>query len=160
MRARHAIPAFLPAIGALIALAGCPTLPEVVPCGQIPAGGCPSGRGGTCDDPTCAGLWDCVDGAWVSAAVCDERDGGAGGSGGGSGFDAGPCTPVNISTAGQVTGCTPDLQDPDCPVEAAETCAESACLTGCEDFFLCTKDGWTQAAYCDDETGQLVIVAQ
>lgn len=160
MRSPRVIPAVLLAFGACTALVGCPTLPEAVPCGQIPAGGCPSGRGGTCEDPTCAGLWDCNDGKWVNVQTCAAPDAGPGGAGGGGPMiDGGPCTPVNIPTTGQTTDCTPDLQEPDCPVEAAETCAEQACLTGCADFFLCTKDGWNQVAYCDDITGQLVITA-
>jgi len=136
------------------AVAGCPTLPTPVPCGEIPPGGCPIGRGGTCDDRACAGLFDCVDGRWTSVETCAVVDGGAGGS---PQEDAGTCTPVGIDTQGKVTGCTPDLQEPDCPVEAAETCAEVACTTGCADFFLCTKDGWAQVAFCDDD-GLIVVV--
>jgi hypothetical protein len=144
---------------ALVA-AGCPSLPPPVPCGTIPAGGCPSGRGGTCDDPTCARLYDCVDGEWVSVETCSaSMDGGVddGGAGGAPPIDGGPCTPVSIDMTGKAFGCTPDLQEPDCPVEAAEGCAETACSTGCADFYLCTKQGWDQVAFCDDD-GQLVVV--
>ncbi|APR79381.1 Hypothetical protein A7982_04728 [Minicystis rosea] len=140
-----------------VSVAGCPTLPAPVPCGQIPSGGCPSGRGGTCDDPTCTSLYDCVDGTWVSVAVCEAPDGGAGGSGSGGGLpDAGPCTPVEIDTTGQKQNCTPDLQDPDCPVEAALGCAEKVCLTGCADFYMCTANGWQAVAYCDEDGGLIV----
>lgn len=140
-----------------VAAAGCPSLPTPVPCGTIPEGGCPIGRGGTCDDTECAVLYDCVDGRWTSVETCSiALDGGVDGGDGGPVIDGGPCTPVSIDTTGKKTGCTPDLQDPDCPVEAAESCVETACLTGCADFFLCTKDGWSQVAFCDDD-GQLVV---
>ena len=55
-----------------------------------------------------------------------------------------------LDHAGETVNCKPDLQDPDCPAAAAETCAEAVCLTGCVDFFLCKKDGWTAVAHCDD----------
>lgn len=138
--------------------AGCQELPAPETCGEIPEGGCPVGRGGSCDDVTCTGLYDCVEGAWALAKTCTGGgDGGSGGSGGGV-ADAGPdaCTPVTIDHTGETTGCTPDLQHPDCPAVAAERCAETACLTGCIDFFLCTADGWTTAAYCTDE-GELHV---
>jgi hypothetical protein len=132
---------------AVAAHAGCQDLPPVVPCGRIPDQGCPIGRGGTCDDPVCAALYDCVDGKWTSVQTCGSFDGG---TDSGS-MEAGPCTPTGIDTTGATTGCTPDLQSPDCPAEAAEPCAETACLTGCLDFFLCTKDGWTAVAHCSDD---------
>jgi hypothetical protein len=143
--------------GAALPAGGCSDAPTVTPCGEIPAGGCPHARGGTCEDPACAGLYDCVDGSWTRALECSAD----GGSDGGDGGDAGPgptCSPVTIAHVGEVTGCKPDLQNPDCPVAAAETaCRESACLTGCLDFFLCTKAGWTVVASCDEQ-GDLSIV--
>ena len=131
---------------------------EVKLCGEIPPDGCPIGRGGTCDDATCAGLYDCVDGAWRLEQTCPGGGGGAGASSGAAGADAGPdgCASVRIDHTGETTGCEPDLQSPDCPVVAAETCAASACLTDCVDFFLCTARGWVAVAYCDEE-GQLVV---
>jgi hypothetical protein len=65
--------------------------------------------------------------------------------------------PIEIDRAGETTGCAPDLQHPDCPADAAETCAASACLTGCTDFFLCTGEGWIDVAYCTED-GELVLV--
>lgn len=151
MRIRRPFPALF---ALLAAVAGCPTLPEPVPCGEIPAGGCPVGRGGTCADPTCAGLYDCFDGAWSVTETCAPRpDGGAGG-----GLpDGGPCAPAPIDVSGQALDCTPDLQEPDCPVEAAQGCLDKACTTGCIDFYRCTTDGWSSVAYCDD-AGQLVVL--
>ena len=159
MRAPRYLRAFFAALAALAGAAlptgGCGDSPTVQRCGEIPAGGCPIGRGGTCDDAECAGLYDCVDGNWTQKVVCSSGDGGSGGG------DAGPdvkCTPVTIPHPGEMSGCKPDLQNPDCPVAAAEAaCRESVCLTGCLDFFLCTKDGWTLAASCDEE-GELTIV--
>jgi hypothetical protein len=63
---------------------------------------------------------------------------------------------VHIDLTGQTTGCTPDLQNPDCPVQAAMGCAESVCLTGCGDFFLCLSSGWLDVAYCADDGGLVV----
>ena len=69
--------------------------------------------------------------------------------------------PSTSTSRGKTTGCTPDLENPpDCPVEAALGCAESACLTGCSDFFLCkatsTGPQWIDVAYCDCD-GQLLV---
>jgi hypothetical protein len=143
------------ALSAGAAVAGCPELPPVKLCGEIPSGGCPVGRGGSCDDATCAGLYDCVDGKWTLTQTC-SGDGGPrdGGDDGGDGGDGG-CTPTNLDPDGGAAGCTPDLQNPDCPAAAAE-CAEQACTTGCVDFWLCTSTGWSAVAYCDDN-GNLVI---
>jgi hypothetical protein len=142
---------------------GCQSLEDPVLCGQIPEGGCPAGRGGTCDDVLCAGLYDCGDGDWVLVADCpDPGSGGAGGGpgAGGSGGSGGmACTPVELDHEGETIGCTPDLQHPDCPVAAAETCAETACLSDCADFFMCVQHEekeWTVVAWCD-ERAQLVI---
>ena len=155
MRGGRFFTAFSVVLGA--AVAGCPTLPTPVPCETIPEGGCPAGRGGSCDDVVCAALYDCVDGQWTQTEACDARDAGADPDGGDGGLgEAGPCTPVNIDTSGKATNCTPDLQEPDCPVEAATGCAETVCLTGCSDFFLCKKSGWIDVAYCTDD-GELVI---
>jgi hypothetical protein len=124
-------------------------------CGEIPKDGCPSGRGGTCADQTCAGLYDCVDGEWIQLERCSSGIGKAGSEA----SDAGPegsCEAVTIDHQGETTGCLPDLQNPDCPAAAAESCTVAACLTGCLDFFLCTKDGWTEVAYCDEQ-GRMVV---
>jgi hypothetical protein len=147
--------------GAFAALptGGCQPSLELKLCGEIPTSGCPIGRGGSCDDATCSGLYDCVEGKWTLEVDCKREGGSSGGAGGGS-ADAGPdamCMPVTLAHDGEIQGCKPDLQNPDCPVVAAEAvCRESVCLTGCDDFLLCTKDGWTLVAYCDEE-GVLVI---
>jgi hypothetical protein len=137
----------------LLFAGGCSSSNELLLCGQIPDGGCPIGRGGTCDDHACVGLYDCVQGSWTLVEGCEGGSGGAGGSDAGG---AGGCEPVMIDKTGEATGCKPDLQSPDCPLVAAETCLASACLTDCGDFFLCTKDGWIDVAYCDID-GKLVI---
>lgn len=148
---RHLLPPSL-SLAALL-LAACPTLPEQPSCGVIPPGGCPEGRGGSCTDVSCEIIYACVSGRWVSAQVCAHPDAGssAGGGGGGPPGDAGPCTPVKVTVQPQGTSCTPDLQQPDCPIEAAGACEQTACLSGCIDFYVCgANHGWTVAAYCDD----------
>ncbi|WP_437637959.1 hypothetical protein [Sorangium sp. So ce854] len=135
---------------AALALAGCDPVSEPQLCGEIPEGGCPIGRGGTCDDDACRALHDCRDGAWTMVARCDRHgepapDAGAGGGPGGD------CEIVTLDRSGEASGCAPALQEPDCPAEAAETCAEAACRTGCIDFFLCTEEGWRAVAYCDEQ---------
>jgi hypothetical protein len=160
---RVLVRAALLALLAAAALLGgaCDDSPGLLLCGQIPDGGCPIGRGGTCDDDTCVALYDCVEGKWTQTQRCDAGTGGSGGSGGGApsggaGPGGGACTPVTLDHSGETTGCKPDLENPDCPAAAAESCVETACLTSCLDFFLCTKDGWIDVAHCDDQ-GVLTI---
>jgi len=144
--------------------AGCGDSSELKLCGEIPEGGCPIGRGGSCDDVFCSALYDCKEGAWTRVVSCPGNAGGAGGGGGGSGGAAGgggACDPVTIDHTGEKIGCKPDLQVPDCPAVAAETCVETACLSRCADFYLCKADGaggvsWAIAAYCDAD-GHLVV---
>jgi hypothetical protein len=138
--------------------------PRIIPCDQIPEGGCPLDRGGSCDDPSCAAIYGCYDGAWRREEVCEGNTGGgtntgssmnAGGAGGGTGV-GGPgggagCNPIEFDHSMDTTGCAPDLQEPDCPAAVAEECPEKACTTGCLDFYLCTTDGWKSAAYCDED---------
>ncbi len=161
MRAPRLVRAAVVALAALAATAfaalpigGCQPSTMPLLCGEIPKNGCPLGRGGSCDDVLCAGLYDCVEGQWTLGLDC-KREGAPNGS-----TDAGPdatCAPAMIAHDGETNGCTVDLQNPDCPVAAAEAvCSQSVCLTSCTDFFLCTKDGWSLAAYCDEE-GELVI---
>jgi hypothetical protein len=142
------------------AFAGCDYGLFVEPCGEIAEGGCPVERGGTCDEEICAALYECIDGAWELAKECpggEPTGSGSGGSGAGGAGGAGPCTPVIIDHEGEISGCVPDLQEPDCPAVAAEGCAESVCSTGCLDFFLCTEEGWTEVAYCDDDGNMTVL---
>lgn len=136
---------------ALALFGACGSYPEAVPCGQIPAHGCPLRGGGTCDDVTCGAIYSCVDGVWAHVETCSNPPP----DDGGTGPDA--CTVATIDHTGETTGCTPDLQNPDCPVQAAEQCAGSVCQADCIDFFLCTKDGWQVVAFCDQD-GQLVIM--
>jgi hypothetical protein len=63
---------------------------------------------------------------------------------------------VIVNTQGQTTGCI-GLENPDCPIEAAGACVETACLTGCIDFFVCEKGDWVAVAYCGDD-GQFVVM--
>jgi len=135
----------------VLALVGaCGSYPEAVPCGQIPAHGCPLRGGGTCDDVTCGAIYGCVEGTWTFVETCSNAPPDDAGTGPDS------CTIATIDHTGETAGCKPDLQNPDCPVQAAEQCASSVCQSECSDFFLCTKDGWRVVAYCDQE-GQLVV---
>jgi hypothetical protein len=138
---------------------------HVMTCGQIPTGGCPIGRGGTCDDSACNGLYDCVEGTWLLLTRCPGGDGGGGSSAGGMGGVAGAagsgaqgggggCVGVTLDHTGETEGCAPELLLPDCPAVAAETC--QPCLTGCVDFFLCLEAGWTVVAYCTED-GEIVV---
>lgn len=158
--------------------AGCyPYVPELKLCEDaVPEGGCPTGRGGTCEDPTCTALYDCIDAVWKKTATCPPTGGAGGGGTGGIGGTGGAttggtggetttggtggCTPPALDHTNETTGCVPDLQAPDCPAAAAEQCSESACLADCTDFYLCRQDGnaptWVPVAYCDGD-GQLVI---
>ncbi len=140
----------------LAAVFGCDG-PELKLCGEIPGDGCPIGRGGTCEDPYCAALYDCADGAWRQTEACplNPVTSASAGSGGGSG-GAGGCDAVVIDHSAEVPGCTPDLQEPDCPAVAAETCP-SPCLTGCSDFFLCVARGWELVAFCTEDL-EIVVV--
>jgi len=151
---RLVVAAELVCMGFLVAACGSPL--DVVPCGRIPGAGCPIGRGGTCDDVTCEGLYDCVEGAWTLVEECGQVVGQGGSGGGASVGGAGGCAPaVTIDRANETDGCLPALQSPDCPANAAEVC--EPCLTGCADFYLCEALGWQFVAYCDDE-GLLVVL--
>lgn len=127
---------------------------QVLTCGEIPQDGCPSGRGGTCEDPFCAALFDCVEGDWTLVETCEEFGGGGTGAGagdpiGGAGAAGGGCV-FEFDHEGEAGNCEPDLQEPDCPAAAAEnTC--NPCATGCIEFFLCTDFGWENVGYCSEE---------
>ncbi len=148
----------------LLATVDCQRLPTGTGCVDIPTGGCPLDRGGTCDDATCNALYSCSAGVWSLMQVCVQPDGGAGGSGGGDGDGGisdggasdGACTMVTINTMGEQQDCTPDLEGTDCPFQAALGCAQTACSTGCTDFWLCSMAGWVDVAYCTCD-GQLVV---
>lgn len=151
------IPLAVAAIGIALAAAlfgapGCDAgLPKL--CDALPEGGCPAGRGGSCLDRTCSGLYDCVEGAWVETERCPAAPSGPLDAGMEAAADA-SCSQVSIDHQGEASGCSPNLQEPDCPAAAAELC--EPCATGCSDFFLCEMSGWTEVAYCDD-MGNIVI---
>jgi hypothetical protein len=148
VRISAAIAAFCLSLGFFVA---CGSEPQAVSCGQIPNGGCPLHRGGTCEDVTCTAIYGCAeDGTWRHVETCSNPPQDAG-----TNLDG--CTVVTIDHTGETTGCKPDLQNPDCPVEAAEQCANTVCQIDCIDFFLCTNEGWTVVAYCNED-GQLVTM--
>jgi hypothetical protein len=145
-------PAWASSWATLLAAAACGSA-RAEPCGLIPEGGCPTGRGGTCRDPLCATLWECAGGQWRFVDECAASGSAATTSASSSGAGGG-CTGVTIDRTGETTGCTPDLQEPDCHVGVAESC--QPCVSGCIDFFLCTADGWLARAYCSED-GELVL---
>ena len=128
---------------------------------MIPSGGCPVGRGGTCDDVECDALYDCTSGKWVETKHCSHPDGGAGDAGsdggreggavlGDSGSDA--CTPIHVGMSGATQDCV-DLQTPDCPISVAENlCAEQVCSSiDCLDFYICKEGNLEHVASCTDD---------
>jgi hypothetical protein len=140
-------------LGAWALVGGCGGFGPVQTCGEIPEGGCPLGRGGTCDDPYCAGLYDCVDGAWDLVEPC--AGGGSTGTSSASTASGAGGGCLSFDHTNEADGCKPDLEPPDCPVVAAETCGDP-CLTGCVDFYLCEASGWVDVAYCTDD-GALIV---
>lgn len=166
------------AFGALVASAtaasSCQGLPEGETCSDIPDGGCPIDRGGSCADPTCDAIFLCNNGLWSLETKCPAQqvpEGGTGSGGSGTGGsaptpcttdpvgDAG-CTVVNLDAGDTATECTPDLMDGDCPWQVAQgSCVECVCLTGCLDFYTCTPAGWVSVAYCDD-SGDFIVSSQ
>jgi len=142
-----------------LALASCDSLASPKLCAEIPEGGCPTGRGGSCQDASCKALYDCVDGVWKQASSCDSNSTSAGSTGSGTGGSTGSgvssgsggCVPIMLDHTGEIAGCKPDLQVPDCPAVAAEQCPKDACATGCTDFYICEKAGWKAVGYCDDK---------
>lgn len=158
-RRKRAITTALGALSVLLAV-GCGSPGGVLLCGEIPEGGCPAGRGGSCDDAACAGLYDCVEGDWTEVEPCETGPSAgttSGGGGGGGDEGEGGCAPAVIDHGGEAHDCTPDLLEPDCPAVAAEVCAP--CETGCVDFFLCTSDGWIDVAACEED-GTFVVIAR
>lgn len=139
--------------GGLAAFA-CSSGPDIQPCGLIPTGGCPVGRGGTCDDQYCDALYDCLEGQWTLVESCPPSGSGGSSSTSVGGSGVGGCEGVQIDRTGEASGCTPDLQEPDCPADVAESC--QPCLSGCVDFFLCKARGWETVAFCD-ENGEVVL---
>jgi hypothetical protein len=143
----------------------CTTLPRPEPCGEIPTDGCPRGDSGTCEDPLCAALYDCLDGSWGLVEECPGFvPPGGGGSGGGGGEiggatqgggGAGGCG-ITLDLSGEVSGCTPELQAPDCPAAVVLSSCEP-CGGDCLDFFLCKQEGWVGVAFCSSE-GELVVL--
>ena len=68
---------------------------------------------------------------------------------------------MDIDTSGETNDCTPDLEYPDCPVQAADGLRRDArASTGCSDFFLCIVGAaGLDVAYCDDDGGLVITRA-
>jgi hypothetical protein len=140
----------------LAALQGCQGFDSAPHCSELPQGACPDSRGGSCKDQACTAIYTCTEHGWVLNAVCD-RDGGVADTGKEAADGPWSCGDASVELEGATSGCDPnELTAPDCPVQAATGCAETACLTGCADFFLCKTEGWIAVAYCDEDTGALI----
>ena len=148
--------ALLIAVASTFSPFACTPRNAIPSCDEIPAGGCPTEGGGTCDDVECDAVYRCELGSWQLRESCSGNGGptssGAGGAGGADGL--GGCTGVTIEDENAILGCSPDLQLPDCPAGAAEQC--HPCLTGGIDFFHCYDEGWEAVAFCDED-GQVVV---
>ncbi len=120
-------------------LSGCPDDPALaVPCGTIPALGCPD-KGQECRDPECASLYKCTDGVWRFTLACDY-DGAKKPP-----REASP--PVDAGYDPDELNCPP-LEEPDCPKSRAAACLSGCC--GCEDVFRCVNASWELAGACAD----------
>lgn len=129
-------------------------------CGMIPSGGCPTTGGGSCLDRECEAIYRCVDGQWARTATCDQADAGELQDDGGA-ADAGPdvftCGDATVVLDEDASGtCGEKLFYGDCPASLAASCPNQACLTGCDDFFVCRGTEWVFAAYCEE--GELTWV--
>ena len=128
--------------GAGLPSGACGSTADLKLCGQI-RGKLPIGRGGTCEDETCAGLYDCVEGKSVPGRALLQRAGGAGGSAvveaarGPAALYAGAARSPGGADRGN---CKPDLQDPDCPQRPPPRPAPRPfAVPGCVDFFPARK---------------------
>jgi hypothetical protein len=91
----------------------------------------------------------------VLEGVC-EREAGVPDAAAESAADGPGCADASVQLEGGATGCDPnDVIAPDCPVNVLVGCPQTACLSGCVDFFQCRVEGWTLVAWCDEETGQV-----
>jgi hypothetical protein len=130
---------------------GCSQQP-IMPCRDIPEGGCPVQGGTACQDPTCVAAYACeADGGWTLVRACPATDGGP--------PDAGADAP-GPSDAGYDIDAPPgafggpgclDLQPPDCPLGTALVCPNACC--GCTDLYVCDDGGWDPWGVCTDDAG-------
>lgn len=144
---RGRTPAWCARIGVALLAVGCGGGGDLRPCNDIPEGGCPLDRGGSCEDPACAVLYACFDGAWEEHEQCTANTQTTASVSASS--STGGCAPFEIDRTGETSGCQPDLLEPDCPADALDTC--SPCSLGCVDFYLCLAEGWVNVAHCTEE---------
>ncbi len=138
-----------------VALApACDEVPAQTPCQNIPTGGCPNNSDSVCQDPTCASIYDCVNGDWVYDYTCPAPEAGAApDSSTPDAFEEQP-TPRDAAGidappgSGGGPGC-PDLQSPDCSLDTALACPNGECCD-CEDLWYCQNGGWLPWGQCVD----------
>jgi hypothetical protein len=139
------------AVVALVAIvAACADDPSIVPCRNIPAGGCPR-IGNACSDVTCEALYICLaDGTWKLDRSCPPHDD-AGLDASNEASDAAGARDVDLDVQGASggPGCS-SLEPPDCPLATAATCPSATSCCGCEDLFVCRNGGWEIWGSCGD----------
>lgn len=125
----------------------------VVPCRDIPEGGCPAQGGVACEDPSCVAAYSCEpDGGWSFSHACAPHDAAPGDAGadGPAPSDAGYDIDAPPGAFGG-PGCVA-LEPPDCPLGTALACPQGQCC-GCEDLFVCDDGGWDPWGVCTDDAG-------
>ena len=128
------------------------------PCGEIPAGGCPS-VGDACIDTTCSALYTCSsDGIWTRVQTCPAREPDADAAAPDAASDGSvsqrDASQRDASWVNDVPGASGGpgcgaLEPPDCSLGLAASCPENQCC-GCEDLFVCRAGGWDVWGSCAD----------
>jgi hypothetical protein len=124
-------------------------------CTDIPTGGCPEAVGDACEDPSCAAVYRCSrsTNTWTLSHDCPAHDGGVeADAAADAGADGARPLPLDADVdappgAFGGPGC-PNLEEPDCPLGVALSCAAGCC--GCEDLFVCVNGGWNVWGTCQD----------
>jgi hypothetical protein len=136
-------------------VAACNGAPPPLQCPEIPKGGCPPDNGATvCSDPTCAAIYDCVNGAWSLQMTCPQPPHDAAAA---DAHEAAPDggLPLDATTidappgAFGGPGCI-SLEMPDCPAGTGLECASQLGCCGCQDLFVCDDGGWNLWGECGD----------
>ncbi len=139
-------------------LAGCEDVALPEPCANIPDGGCPRKGSQVCTDPTCEAVYVCTaDRTWQLDSVCAAREAGVVAVDAGRDAAVGDATvsrlrdgAIDVPGASGGPGCSA-LEEPDCPLGAAQACPLSSCC-GCDDLFVCANGGWSVWGKCANGT--------
>lgn len=138
-------------VAGLMATPACGDTATEHACTNIPAGGCPLGRGVSCQDPSCEAVYACRAGnAWELAHACPAHEAGAPRD---AAVEARPVVDAAIDAppgANGGPGCGP-LQPPDCALGFALVCPSGCC--DCEDLFVCQNGAWVAWGTCSLDAG-------